>query len=85
MSENSTITVTTQYFANMKAEAGMGEEKVTTSASTTLELFDELQARHGFTIGSAETKVVVNEEFCKWDKELADGDLIVFVPPIAGG
>jgi len=30
-------------------------------------------------------KVAVNEEFAAWDRELADGDRVVFIPPVAGG
>jgi len=30
-------------------------------------------------------KVAVNEEFAAWDRPLADGDRVVFIPPVAGG
>jgi len=27
----------------------------------------------------------VNDEFCDWETPLRDGDLVVFIPPVAGG
>jgi molybdopterin converting factor small subunit len=30
-------------------------------------------------------KVAVNERFSDWQHALADGDTVVFVPPVAGG
>ena len=85
MSENGTFSVTVQYFAIMKDKAGCDEEQVTTAASTALELFEELAGRHGFPSDTEGIKVVVNEEFRSWDHPVADGDTVVFIPPVAGG
>ena len=85
MSGNSTPTVTVQYFAILKDESGCDEEQVTTSASTALDLFEELRLRHGFSFDTTGLKVVVNEEFRGWDHPIADGDTVVFIPPVAGG
>jgi molybdopterin converting factor small subunit len=30
-------------------------------------------------------KVAINDEFSEWNSELADGDSVVFIPPVAGG
>jgi molybdopterin synthase sulfur carrier subunit len=30
-------------------------------------------------------RVAVNDEFGDWSQELADGDRVVFIPPVAGG
>ena len=46
--------------------------------------FDELDERYGFPpVGRF--KVAINEEFGDWDAALADGDSVVFIPPVAGG
>ena len=74
-----------QYYAMMREEAGTGQEEVETDAATVLDLFAELKSRHGFTALSEHLKVVVNEEFCEWSKPMADGDVVVFIPPVAGG
>ena len=30
-------------------------------------------------------KVAINDQFSNWDKELSDGDRLVFIPPVTGG
>lgn len=77
--------VTVEYFATLREEAGVSKEEVNTSAATAEELFDELRERHGFTLDRSALKLVVNEEFTDWSKEVKDGDTIVFIPPVAGG
>ncbi len=78
-------TINVSYFALMREQSGRSSESVSTSAVTAQELYDELRVRHAFTLPDAMLKVVVNEEFCPWDAPLADGDTVVFVPPVAGG
>ena len=74
-----------QYYAILREEAGLSEEEYRTSAVTAAELFDELRERHGFTLGRAQLKLVVNEEFSEWSHEVHEGDTVVFIPPVAGG
>jgi len=80
-----TRTVHVQYFTILREERGCREESVATNASTAAEFFDELQKRHGFSLGRDRFKVVVNEEFVGWSHPIAEGDSVVFVPPVAGG
>jgi len=77
--------VRVQYFAILREEAGISEENIETSAQTLTELYEELAARHGFSLPGARLKVVVNEEFDTWSRALRDGDTVVFIPPVAGG
>ncbi|MET0280671.1 MAG: NTP transferase domain-containing protein [Steroidobacteraceae bacterium] len=74
-----------QYFALLREQAGRRDEAVTSSAATPRELFAELSARHGFTLGTEHLKVAVNTEFCDWSRPLVAGDTVVFIPPVAGG
>lgn len=74
-----------QYFALLREQAGKRDEAVVTEASTPRELFTELAARHGFTLGTEHLKVAVNTEFADWSRPLAAGDTVVFIPPVAGG
>ena len=74
-----------QYFAILREERGCEEEEISTRAASALELFEELRARHGFSLDASRLKVVVNEEFCDWSCPLGPGDRVVFVPPVAGG
>jgi molybdopterin-guanine dinucleotide biosynthesis protein A len=74
-----------QYFALLREQAGRRDEAVTTRAATPRELYAELSARHGFTLGAEHLKVAVNAEFSDWSRPLAAGDSVVFIPPVAGG
>ena len=77
--------VRVQYFAVLREQAGRGEETLATEARTPAELYESLKARHGLKLARAVLRVAVNEEFCDWDRPLADGDHVVFIPPVAGG
>jgi molybdopterin-guanine dinucleotide biosynthesis protein A len=74
-----------QYYALLREEAGRSEEAVATRAATPRELFEELQARHPFSLPLSMLRVAVNDEFGDWSQHLADGDRVVFIPPVAGG
>lgn len=77
-------TIQVQYFAVLREHVGADTEEVTTGAGSVAELFAELDARHGFPeVGRL--KVAVNDEFATWEAALADGDSVVFIPPVAGG
>lgn len=77
--------VRVQYFAILREEAGVPEETVETRTATVAELYEELSARHGFTLARDRLKVVVNEEFDEWTRPVREGDVVVFIPPVAGG
>jgi molybdopterin-guanine dinucleotide biosynthesis protein A len=77
--------VRVQYFALLREQAGRREETVHTQAATPRELYAELAARHGFSLTPEHLKVAVNTEFSEWNRPLAAGDAVVFIPPVAGG
>jgi molybdopterin converting factor subunit 1 len=74
-----------RYYALLREQAGRNEEFVDTAAGDAAGLYDELAARHGFSLGRTQLKVAVNAEFADWSRPLADGDEVVFIPPVAGG
>jgi len=74
-----------QYFALLREQAGRSDESLVTSARTPRELYDELKARYPFTLAPEMLRVAVNTEFGEWSQPLADGDAVVFIPPVAGG
>lgn len=78
------IQVRVEYFAILRERAGKAHEEVRTVAATAAELFAELEKRYGF-VGLPSLKVAINDEFCDWGAALADGDRVVFIPPVAGG
>jgi molybdopterin converting factor subunit 1 len=73
-----------EYFAVLREHVGHAGEACTTEARTVGDLYRELDARHAFP-AVGRLKVAVNDEFRDWDAVLADGDRIVFIPPVAGG
>ena len=72
------------YFAVMRERAGRAHETLDTNAATPRELYRELCRRRGLPSKKG-LKVAVNDEFRNWDCALADGDRVVFIPPVAGG
>jgi sulfur-carrier protein len=78
-------TVSVRYFAILREQRGLGEERVTTNAATAAELYEELSSLHRFTLPSERLRVAVNDKFQSWDASVRDGDILVFIPPVAGG
>lgn len=73
-----------EYFAILREHVGLEREQVATAAGTVAELYRELDHRHGFP-NLGQLKVAVNDEFRDWNSPLQEGDLVVFIPPVAGG
>jgi molybdopterin converting factor subunit 1 len=80
-----TKNVRVQYFAILREQRGLAQENLVTAAATAGDLYDELRARHGFTLPQARLRAAVNDEFAPWTAPLRDGDALVFLPPVAGG
>jgi molybdopterin converting factor subunit 1 len=73
------------YFAWLRERVGLDSETVSTSAVTPAQLWTELDARHDFATERRQLRVAVNDAFSTWDARLADGDRVVFIPPVSGG
>jgi molybdopterin converting factor subunit 1 len=80
-----THTIQVQYFAALREQAGRGSETLVTASRTAADLYDELRNLRNLALPRSMLKVAVNEEFAGWDHPLADGDRVVFIPPVAGG
>lgn len=77
--------LTVQYYALLREQAGRSEEQLLTAARTPRELYAELRARYPFSLAPEALRVAVNGEFGEWSAPLAEGDAVVFIPPVAGG
>lgn len=77
--------VTLEYYAQLREQAGRSREAVETTAQTVDQLYAELRALHGFSLDPSLLKVAVNSQFSEWSRPLAEGDTVVFIPPVAGG
>jgi molybdopterin converting factor subunit 1 len=80
-----TRTVHVQYFAALREQAGRSAETCETSAANPRDLYADLRQRRGLGLPESLLRVAINEEFCDWERPLADGDRVVFIPPVAGG
>ncbi len=85
VNDRSGIQVTARYFAVFREQAGTTTESLTTQSTTAAELFAEVSGRHGLEDSIALCKVAINGELAGWDQALAEGDVVLFFPPVAGG
>jgi molybdopterin-guanine dinucleotide biosynthesis protein A len=83
--EGASKRIRVQYFALLREQAGRSDESLTTTAQTPRDLYDELRKRYPFSLAPEMLRVAVNTEFGDWSQPLADGDAVVFIPPVAGG
>jgi len=74
-----------QYYALLREQAGRRDEALVTNARTPAELYAELARRYPFSLAPEMLRVAINAEFREWSAPLADGDAVVFIPPVAGG
>jgi molybdopterin-guanine dinucleotide biosynthesis protein A len=77
--------ITVQYYAVLREQAGVREESLVSAARTPGELYAELSRHHPFTLPPEVLRVAINNEFREWTTPLAEGDAVVFIPPVAGG
>ncbi|MBZ0188931.1 MAG: MoaD/ThiS family protein [Candidatus Obscuribacterales bacterium] len=73
------------YFALLKEERGQASETIESSAFCAADLYEELKGRHNLTLNRNRLCVAINDEMADWQNELHEGDLIAFIPPVAGG
>ena len=81
------IRVKVLYFAQAREAAGTGSELVTMpNPSSVKALVARSMANHK-QLGrvTSSMQVAVNEELAGVDRVLADGDVVAFLPPVAGG
>lgn len=77
--------ITVQYFALFRERVGRSEETVSSDAVTAGDLFAECQQRHAGLESFAASKVAINDQLLDWSSPIADGDAVLFFPPVAGG
>ena len=74
-----------EYYALLREQAGTKQQTLQSDAHTPTDLYSQLAGEHGFSLSTEQLRAVVNEEFVNWDRQLKDGDRVVFIPPVAGG
>jgi len=81
----STVTINVRYFAVLREERGVDQELFVTGAANVADLYGELQSQFFFSLSQDRLRVACNGDFVSWHHPIADGDLVVFIPPVAGG
>ena len=78
-------TITVRYFALFRENAGTAEEQLQTEAATAADVFAATADRHGSGEPQGHCKVAINDQMADWDSPVADGDVVLLFPPVAGG
>ena len=73
------------YFAILADRAGRSEETRETAATNPRDLYAEVSRAHAFALAPDRVRVAVNGALTDWERALADGDEVVFLPPVSGG
>lgn len=75
-----------RFFALLREQAGCSATEIASDAATPAALYAELQQRHaGLVFPAHLLRVSINERYADMTAPLADGDRVVFIPPVAGG
>ncbi len=77
--------VSVHYYAQLRVARGRPAETLKTDARTVRELFERIGRRHPFPLPAERLRVAVNDKLAGWTQPLRDGDVVVFLPPGAGG
>jgi len=73
------------YYGPFREAAGLSEETVKSGAVTAADLSDEIGRQRGIRFDLSVLRVALNDRIVPWTAEVADGDIVVFLPPFAGG
>lgn len=74
-----------RYFALFREQTGIESESLEWSGGTAAQLFKEMAEKYAALMPEAAALVAVNDEMAGWETPLADGDKVLFFPPVAGG
>lgn len=75
-----------KYYAMLKERTGKKEESLELRPGETGgQLYERLRGLYDFPLAPEELRLAVNESFVSMNVPLQDRDLVVFIPPVAGG
>jgi molybdopterin synthase sulfur carrier subunit len=79
------VKVSVLYFARLKSERGLSFEELETDCASVGDLYAHLVTQHSLQTPASHVKTAVNDEFCSPETRLNNGDVVAFMPPMAGG
>ena len=77
--------LTISYFAALREQRGLAEERIDSSAASLEDLYKELQAKYELSLPITAIRFALNDEFAASTMSIKDGDSVAFIPPVAGG
>lgn len=77
--------VTVLYFANLAEQAGKDEEQLAIDGRNISQLYQHLQSKYGFKLRPQQLAIAINHTISDWNAPLQHGDIVAFIPPVAGG
>lgn len=83
--DNQDQEVTISYYAQLRELTGKSSETIITSSVTPSGVYEEIRAIYNLDLKRKNMMVAIDGEFTDWTHQLADGEEIVFIPPVAGG
>ena len=79
-------TIIVRYFAILRDFSGKNEETISIEPGINAgEIYLRLAKAYGFPLALTDLRVAVNDEFTSASHPLQDRDILVFIPPVAGG
>ena len=80
------LNVKIQYFANLREKAGATFEEAKINKQTTLEeLYTTLSNKYSFPLHFSLIKTAIGSSYVEKNYQISEGDVITFIPPVAGG
>lgn len=73
------------YFASLAEQAGKDEEIISFEGNSLTELYQQVSEKYSFKLAQSKLAVAINHEITHWQAPLHDGDIVAFIPPVAGG
>ena len=73
------------YFASLAQMAGVDEEILAIDGDTLAQIYQRIQDKYCFDLSQDKLAVAVNHHFVSWDHPVSSGDVVAFIPPVAGG
>lgn len=79
------IRIRLRWFASLAETVGRTEDERDIDHHDAVRLYGELKSQFGLRPQQAHVRLAVNDRFVDWATPLANGDTVVFIPPVSGG
>lgn len=77
--------ITVLYFASLAEATGIDEEVIQTTSDKLEDIYKYLKIKYDFMLDQSQLAVAINHQISDWQSPVASGDVIAFIPPVAGG